>query len=76
MLDLLLSQHNKIKGGRSSIGYIERYAAKDMANIEVKEAPATAFEIAWRIAQVVNTLVGRPIHVAIVKGLKRKLFYR
>ena len=44
-----------------------------MANMEVKEAPATAFEIAWRMAQVVKTLVGLPIHVAIVNGLNRKL---
>ena len=44
-----------------------------MANIEVIEAPVTAFEMACNIAQVVKTLVGRPIHVAIVKGLKRKL---
>jgi hypothetical protein len=44
-----------------------------MANIEVKGAPVTAFDIAWSMAQVVNTLVGRPIHVAIVKGLKRNL---
>lgn len=46
-----------------------------MANIEVKEAPATAFEMAWRMAQVVKTLVGRPIHVAIVNGLNRKLYF-
>lgn len=45
-----------------------------MANIDVKEAPPTAFEIAWRIMQVVKTLVGRPMHVAIVNGLKRKLW--
>ena len=44
-----------------------------MANIEVKEAPTTAFEIACNMAQVVKTLVGRPIQVAIVKGLNRKL---
>jgi len=44
-----------------------------MANIEVKEAPTTAFEMEWRMAQVVNTLVGRPMHVAIVNGLNKKL---
>lgn len=54
---------------------MERYAASEMANIEVKDAPTTAFEMAWSIAQVVKTLVGRPIHVAIVKGLNRKLNY-
>jgi hypothetical protein len=52
---------------------MDRYDAKAMANIEVIEAPATAFEMAWRIAQVVKTLVGRPIQVAIVNGLNRKL---
>ena len=44
-----------------------------MANIEVKEAPITAFEMACSIAQVVRTLVGRPMQVAIVNGLNRKL---
>jgi hypothetical protein len=52
---------------------MERYDAKAIANMEVMEAPATAFEIAWRTAQVVKTLVGRPIQVAIVNGLNRKL---
>ena len=36
-------------------------------------APDTALAMAWRMAQVVKTLVDRPMHVAIVKGLKRKL---
>jgi hypothetical protein len=44
-----------------------------MASIEEKEAPITAFEMACRVAQVVKTLVGRPMHVAIVNGLNRKL---
>lgn len=52
---------------------MERYAAKDNANIDVKELPATAFEMACSIAHVVKTLVGLPMQVAIVKGLKRKL---
>jgi hypothetical protein len=39
----------------------------------VKEEPTTALDMACRIAHVVNTLVGRPIHVVIVNGLKRKL---
>lgn len=38
--------------------------------------PCTAREMAWRIAHVVNTLVDRPMQVAIVKGLKRKLNYK
>lgn len=44
-----------------------------MANSELSPLPATAREIAYKIAQLVNTLVGRAIHVAIVKGLKRNL---
>jgi len=41
----------------------------------LKGAPETALAIAWRMAHVVKTLVDRPIHVAIVKGLKRNLYY-
>lgn len=52
---------------------MERYEAKDRANMDVNEFPATAFAIACSIAQVVNTLVGRPMHVAMVKGLNRNL---
>lgn len=40
----------------------------------LKGVPDTAFPIACRMAHVVKTLVERPIHVATVKGLKRKLF--
>ena len=36
-------------------------------------APDTALAMAWRMAQVVKTLVDRPMHVATVNGLKRKL---
>ena len=43
--------------------------------MEVAEAPTTALEIEYNIAHVVKTLVGRPIQVATVKGLKRKLPY-
>jgi hypothetical protein len=35
--------------------------------------PEIAFAMAWRIVQVVNTLVDLPMHVAIVKGLNKKL---
>jgi hypothetical protein len=37
----------------------------------VKGFPEMAFAIAWRMAQVVNTVVGRARHVAIVNGLSR-----
>jgi hypothetical protein len=52
---------------------MERYAAKDRASIEVRGLPEMALEIAWRMAHVVKTFVGRPRQVAMVKGLKRKL---
>lgn len=52
---------------------MERYAANDRASIELIKDPWTAFAMASKIVQVVNTLVGRPIHVAMVNGLKRKL---
>jgi hypothetical protein len=52
---------------------MDRYEANARANIEVNEAPARAFAMACSMAHVVKTLVGRPIHVAIVNGLKRKL---
>lgn len=39
----------------------------------LKGAPEMALAMAWRIAHVVKTLVDRPMHVAIVKGLKRNL---
>lgn len=42
-----------------------------MAITALYGAPVIAFATACRIAQVVKTLVGRPIQDAIVKGLKR-----
>jgi hypothetical protein len=39
----------------------------------LKDKPETAFETAYRMAQVVKTLVARPMQVAIVNGLNRKL---
>ena len=44
-----------------------------MASMDVNEAPETALANAWRMAQVVNTLVGRPMQVAIVNGLNKNL---
>ena len=37
----------------------------------LSEAPEMALAMACRMAQVVKTDVGRPIQVAMVKGLKR-----
>jgi hypothetical protein len=41
--------------------------------MDVKARPETALEIERIMAQVVKMEVGRPVQVAIVKGLKRKL---
>jgi hypothetical protein len=45
----------------------------ERANIDVKEWPETALEMERIMAAVVKMEVGRPMQVAIVKGLKRKL---
>jgi hypothetical protein len=66
-----LSKQRRTKGGRSNIGYKERYEAKDKATIEVRACPDTARSIAQRIAQFVKTLVDRAKQVAIVNGLNR-----
>lgn len=42
-----------------------------MAIVALYGAPVIAFATACKIAHVVKTLVGRPMQVAIVKGLKR-----
>lgn len=52
---------------------MDKYAAKDMAIAALYGAPVAAFATACRMAHVVNTLVGLPMQVAIVNGLKRKL---
>lgn len=44
-----------------------------MATMALKGEPWMAREMAWRTAQVVKTAVGRPIHVAIVRGLNKNL---
>jgi len=41
--------------------------------MDVKERPETALEMERIMAAVVKMEVGRPMQVAIVKGLKRKL---
>lgn len=61
------------RGGSRSKGYIARYDAKDSAIMALIGAPWTALAMACKMAAVVKTLVDRPRHVAIVKGLKRNL---
>lgn len=73
---LLLSQHRTRRGGRSRIGYIDRYAANAVAIMHDKDFPSTAFAIAWSIAHVVKTEVGRPRQDTMVKGLNRNLCIR
>jgi len=65
------SWHNRISGGSSSAGYNERYEANERARIDFIGLFSIALAIANRIAQLVKTLVGRPMHVAMVSGLKR-----
>lgn len=69
----LRSYANNTSGGSKRAGYIDKYAAKDMAITALYGAPATALATACRMAHVVKTLVGLPMQVAIVKGLKRYL---
>ena len=67
------SNASSTSGGRSRRGYIDRYEAKERATMALKGAPRTALAMAKRIAQLVKTLVVRPMQLAIVNGLKRKL---
>jgi hypothetical protein len=53
---------------------MERYAARARASTQVMLAPWEALAIAVRINRLVKAEVDRAMHVAIVKGLKRKLF--
>lgn len=45
-----------------------------MATMALKGEPDRAFAMAKRIAQFVNTLVDRPMQVAMVYGLNKKLY--
>lgn len=52
---------------------MERYDASPSASIALTLFPLTALDTAYRTPEVVNTLVDRPRHDAIVKGLNRNL---
>lgn len=52
---------------------MDRYAAEAMAKINVLLAPWAAFAMAVRMKRFERAEVERARHVAIVKGLKRKL---
>ncbi len=69
----LRSKQTRRSGGRSKAGYSERYDASPNASIALRGFPDTALAMARRTAQLVKTLVGRPMQVAIVKGLNRYL---
>ena len=49
------SWQRRMSGGRSSMGYMERYDAIARANMLVNCAPTTALEMACKIAHVVKT---------------------
>lgn len=67
------SYSKTIKGGKRSMGCIERYEANDNASMQVMLAPWEAFAMAVRMKRFVNAEVDRATHVAIVNGLNRKL---
>lgn len=69
----LRSKQTKRSGGRSKAGYSERYDARPNASIALMGFSDTALAMARRMAQLVKTLVGRPMQVAIVKGLNKYL---
>lgn len=52
---------------------MDRYEANEMATMALKGEPDRAFAMAKRIAQFVKTLVERPMQVARVYGLNKKL---
>jgi hypothetical protein len=49
------------------------YEARPRASKKERDAPREAWAVAQRMSVFVRTEVGRARHVAIVKGLKRKL---
>jgi len=67
------SKHSRSNGGRRRAGYSARYEASPNANMELIGFPVTALAIAMSVAQFVKMLVGRPMQLAMVKGLKRYL---
>ena len=56
------------------MGCIPRYAAKEIANMNVMLAPWEALAMAVRMNMLVMAEVERARHVRTVKGLKRKLW--
>jgi hypothetical protein len=68
-----VSYRRIMSGGKRSIGCMEIYAAKARASMQVMLAPWEAFAMAVRTNRLVKVEVERPMHVAMVKGLKRKL---
>lgn len=67
----LASKLRRMSGGSRSAGYSDRYEARPSVSMAVRDRPWQAFAIAYRIAQLVKRLVGRPRQDAIVKGLNR-----
>lgn len=58
-------------GGNSRTGYRDRYDAALKARTKVKDWAFVALAIAERMKVFVRMLVGRAMHVAIVKGLNK-----
>lgn len=55
------------------MGCMARYEAKDRARMKVMLAPWDALAMAVKMKRLVRADVERAMHVATVKGLKRKL---
>jgi hypothetical protein len=69
-----VSYRRTSRGGKRRIGCMERYAARARASTQVMLAPWEALAMAVRMNRLVKAEVDRAMQVAIVKGLKRKLF--
>ena len=67
------SWQSSMRGTSRRAGYIEKYEARLNASMELIGLFETPFAIAKRMAQLVKTLVGRPIQVAMVRGLYKNL---
>jgi hypothetical protein len=74
VLVVRVSYRRTSRGGRRSIGCMDRYAAKDRASMKVMLAPWDALAMAVKMKRFVKAEVDRAMHVAMVNGLRRKLF--
>jgi hypothetical protein len=74
VLSARASYRSTINGGNRSMGCMAKYEARAVARTKVMLAPWEALAMAVRMKRLVRADVERAMHVATVKGLKRKLF--